>query len=62
VTVCFLQECSRTVLQYRPDGDALQASSSGGHGKIVEMFIEDQYTYDCRLWDYSDLFMARISE
>lgn len=42
-------------------GAALQAASSGGHDKIVEMFLEGQYTHGRRLGDYSSLFTVRTS-
>jgi hypothetical protein len=42
-------------------GTALQAASSKGHDKIVEMFLEDQYTHGRRLGDYSNLFTVRTS-
>jgi hypothetical protein len=40
---------------------ALQAASSERHDKIVEMFLEGQYTQSLRLEDYSNLFTVRTS-
>lgn len=42
-------------------GNALQAASSKGHDKIVEMFPKGQYTHGRRLGDYSNLFTVRTS-
>lgn len=38
-----------------------RAASSDRHDKIVEMFVEGQYTQSRRLEDYSNLFTVRTS-
>lgn len=46
---------------YRPDGDALQASSSGGHDKIVEMLIAKGANANARSRRYGTALQAASS-
>ena len=46
---------------YRPDGDALQASSSGGHDKIVEMLLAKGANANARSRRYGTALQAASS-
>ena len=55
----FLAKGAYAKWRSRRYGIALQAASSGGHDKIVEMFLEGRYTYGRRIGDYGGLFTVR---
>lgn len=46
---------------YRPGGGALQASSSGGHGKIVEMLLAKGANANARSRRYGTALLAASS-
>ena len=56
-----LAEGAKANARSRRYGTALQAASSGGHDKIVEMVLKGQSTHGGRLGDYSSLFTVRTS-